>query len=55
MSKTVADILQDVTDSICDNYCKWPDIYAAYTREHDDDDTKLLKEKCGKCPLNKLI
>ena len=47
--KTITDILEDVSKDICDNYCKYPDIY-----QKEEEEYKLY-EHCDKCPLNRLI
>ena len=46
--KTVSAILEEVIQSMCDNHCKFPDMYS----EADED--KLYEEHCDKCPLNLL-
>lgn len=46
---TVSKIIEDVVESICDNYCKYPEQYA------EADEEKMYEERCDKCPLNKLI
>ena len=44
--KKVSDILEEVSNEMCDGYCKYPDQY--------DNDYMLHEERCSKCPLNKL-
>lgn len=46
---TVTDILEQVKESICDNYCKFPERY----NENEDWD-RLYREICDACPLNRL-
>jgi hypothetical protein len=46
---TVSKILSEVVESICDEYCKYPEQYKG---DNEDD---LYSEHCDKCPLNKLI
>lgn len=49
---TVAGILREVTDAICDGYCKFPEICA---KEYGDDGEDMLYEKyCEQCPLNRI-
>lgn len=43
--KTVTDILEEVSNKICDHYCKYP---------NEITDQEELKEKCLNCPLRKL-
>lgn len=45
--KTIAQIVEEVSEEICDHYCKWPEQYG-------DDESGLLNEKCDGCPLNRL-
>ena len=52
---TVSKILEAVTTEICDNYCKYPDIY---NKKYEDEEEALeimVKEHCDDCPLNKLF
>lgn len=52
MSKTVTEILGDIEQEICDNYCKYPEICMKEQPERAED---LLFEKyCANCQLNKL-
>ena len=44
--KTIPQILEEVAEDMCDNYCKYPGEYK------DSDD--MWNEVCDKCPLNKL-
>ncbi|MGN0417032.1 hypothetical protein [Anaerostipes faecalis] len=44
-NKTVTDILEEVKQQICDDYCKYPTLI---------DDIEELDTKCTECPLNKL-
>jgi hypothetical protein len=43
--ETVQSIIIEVTEQICNNYCKYTDL--------EDDEDKY--EYCAKCPLNRLI
>ena len=45
--QTIAQIVEEVSEEICDHYCKWPEQYG-------DDESGLLNEKCDGCPLNRL-
>lgn len=44
---TVREVMDEVVEQICNNYCKYPAMYQA-------DFVKLLKQRCEKCPLNRL-
>lgn len=43
--KTIAEILEEVSNELCDHYCKYPN---EITNQEE------LKEKCLNCPLRKL-
>lgn len=45
---TVSDIIEDVKNAICNNYCRYPDEYGM---EGFDD---MIAEKCEDCPLGRL-
>ena len=54
--ETVQQIMIKVIDEMCDNYCKYPDMYVS---KHPDTDEDLLEdlmytEICSQCPLNRL-
>lgn len=49
--KTVADILCEVIQDMCDKYCKFPQEY----ENTGADDERMYDEKCSNCPLNKLV
>ena len=55
--KKITTILSEIADDICDNYCKYPDMYVP---KNPGDDVDLLEETmyteiCAKCPLVRLI
>lgn len=50
--KTVADILGEVIQDMCDKYCKYPE---EYVQKYGADDERMYGEVCDKCPLNKLV
>lgn len=52
-------IFNDITKSpeelaaeICNHYCKFPE---AYDAGHDDDNDRMIEERCDKCPLNEVV
>lgn len=47
--KTISQLLEEVANEICNNYCK-------YMRENcsDEEFDKILDKHCSNCPLNKL-
>ena len=51
--KTIPQILEEIREDICINYCKYPE---QYEKEHGSNaETRLLTEKCFKCPTCKLL
>ena len=42
----IADIIEQVKENICDNYCKYPDQY--------ESNETMIEEQCEKCPLCRL-
>lgn len=46
MTKEEMTVLDEVMNAICDNYCKYPQIFSEHSMS-------LLK-LCEKCPLNRL-
>lgn len=50
MGKTIIEQLQDIGEEMCNNYCKWPDLY-----DEDKEGVALSEsEQCKNCPLNRL-
>jgi len=43
--------LEEVAGEICDHYCKFPEAYG----DREDDNQRMIEEKCNKCPLDRLI
>lgn len=53
--KSVNEIIEEVKTEICDNYCKYPDIYDTRKDSGEDYDyDRMFGEKCDRCPLNRL-
>lgn len=44
--------LEDIAGKICDWACKYPQ---AYWTGRDDDNERMIKEKCSICPLSKIL
>lgn len=55
MDKSCYNLMCEVIEDICDNYCKWPEKYKGEIKDEDEAYDKLMAEKCENCPLNKLI
>ena len=55
--KKVTQIIEEVTNEICDNYCKYPIIYTPTRIGEIDDDymSRMFQEKCDHCPLKRLM
>lgn len=51
---TCVEIIEEVTDDICINYCKYPDLWAKGEIEHEEDEKLCDSEFCANCPLSKL-
>ena len=48
--KGVPEIIEEVKDDICNNYCKWPDIW-----DEEAEGCELEEsDHCRNCPLNRL-
>ena len=45
--QTIPQIIEEVKMAICDNYCKYPDLFSAEEEE-------VLYGECEKCPLGRL-
>ena len=50
--KTIPQILEDVVEDICHNYCKWPDLWVEEAHEGQE---LSESEVCANCPLNRLV
>ena len=47
---SVGEIIEEVKNDICNNYCKYPD-----TWDEEKEGVELINsEVCDKCPLNRL-
>ena len=43
--------LEKLAEKICDKYCKFPEAYG----DREDDNERMIEEKCNKCPLTELV
>lgn len=50
----VADV-EDVTEKICDGFCKWPDYYLSEYEDPNKANDMMERERCNGCPLNGLL
>lgn len=54
--KNVSQVICEVIQDICDNYCKYPIIYQPTYIDNIDDDYmgRMFEERCNNCPLRRL-
>lgn len=45
MANSIHEMIDEIFEDLCDNYCKYPE---QYTEETEDD---LYKEHCDNCPM----
>lgn len=43
--------LEDIAGKICDKYCKFSEAYG----DREDDNQRMIKERCENCPVNRLV
>ncbi len=48
--KTIPELLEDIKEKICDQYCKYPEKYGTELEELDE----LYENHCNDCPLKYL-
>lgn len=51
---TVMNLLIEVADEICENYCKYPAVCEAERKDPDEAEELLYDKYCANCPMNKL-
>ena len=53
---TVIRMLTEISDEICDKYCKYPDMYLSKNPDMDPDllEDTMYTEICANCPLSKV-
>ncbi len=51
MERIIAEQMQDIVEDMCQNYCKWPDLW-----DDSMEDCELSESSiCQNCPLCKLV
>ena len=59
MSKTAIKQFQEQIESelaiICDDYCKYRELYFSEHEDPDEAYEALLDEKCSDCPLGRIV
>ncbi|MBQ1577301.1 MAG: hypothetical protein IIZ83_10095 [Oscillospiraceae bacterium] len=48
-------IIADACEDICNNYCKYPDLYSARYADEDEANARMMEEICDHCPLNRIL
>lgn len=51
---TITRQFEQIKAQICDDYCKWLEIFMEIEQDPDEAYERLLNEKCADCPLQKL-
>lgn len=51
---TITRQFEQIKGQMCDDYCKWLEIFMEIEQDPDEAYEKLLNEKCADCPLQKL-
>lgn len=49
MDKSIAEILEETANNMCDNYCKYPEKYTPEEWE------QVFEDICSDCPLMRLV
>ena len=53
VNMSLPQIIEDIHDRICDEYCKWPSQYPLTT--DDEAYNRMGEEHCDTCPVRRLI
>jgi hypothetical protein len=52
---TKKELIEEVKEDMCDNYCKYPFEYLMQYEDPEDAHEKMLDEVCNDCPLTKYL
>ena len=52
--KTVPEMLSDIAEAICNDYCKFRDQVRSQAKDIDMAEDMLLKSYCDSCPLQRM-
>jgi len=52
--KTITEQLNEIVDKFCEDYCKYPDICMAKTKDPEAADDLLYTEYCETCPFSRI-
>jgi hypothetical protein len=53
--KTVPEMIQEIADKICNDYCKYPETVRSQVKDVDEAESVLMNRHCKDCPLLSLI
>ena len=53
--KAVPEMIQEIADKICNDYCKYPEIVRSQVKDIDEAERVLTNRHCKDCPLLSLI
>lgn len=51
---TIPQMLENIAEDICINYCKYPNNYMQAIKDVDEAMEKMQTEKCEYCPLQQI-
>ncbi len=51
---TVVEIIEEVVEKMCSDYCKFPEEYTKKYGGGYEGTKKMMEDHCDKCPLNRL-
>ena len=51
---SITEIIEDVKENICDDYCKYTEQYRSCYKDPDEAQEKLFSDMCNYCPLCRL-
>lgn len=51
---TVTELLDEIVQAFCVDYCKYPDICESEKNDPDEAEQMLYEKYCENCPMNKI-
>ncbi len=49
------EVLQEVAETMCDKFCKWPEVYRVNYKDPDDATEAMYEERCKECPMIDIL